>query len=237
MDLSFASAAPRRSRWTRSAVSLDDYRACLKDLATVNRPDAHACPILRWLDQPRATSREASAVTVLDVGYGYGDLLRKIHRLEPARNRTVELIGVDLNPMSEPIAARARRRPAWPSITGPATSSISRPNGPSTSSSARRRRITCRTTSLRSSSAGWSRRRRAAGTSPTFTAIPCHFISSASCPGRALASLRPPRRTGLDRPQLPARGMGAHPGSGRGPAGAAQIRWHVPFRLCVSRLK
>ena len=44
---------------------------------------------------------------MIDVGYGYGDLLRKIHEWSRRRNRHVELIGVDLNPMSEPIARAA----------------------------------------------------------------------------------------------------------------------------------
>jgi SAM-dependent methyltransferase len=46
-------------------------------------------------------------VTILDVGYGYGDLLRRIHAWGRRRNRPVDLIGVDLNPMSEPIARAA----------------------------------------------------------------------------------------------------------------------------------
>jgi SAM-dependent methyltransferase len=86
------------------AVSLDDYRACLKDLATVNALTLTHRPILKWLDRATRNLPADQPVTVLDVGYGYGDLLRLIHAWGRRRSRAVNLIGVDLNPWSEPIA-------------------------------------------------------------------------------------------------------------------------------------
>ncbi|RZM11207.1 MAG: methyltransferase domain-containing protein [Sphingomonas sp.] len=53
----------------------------------------------------RATAGRKS-FRLLDVGFGDGDMLRRIARWAAARGVEVELVGVDLNPRSEP-AARA----------------------------------------------------------------------------------------------------------------------------------
>ena len=107
MARSFAERSHETELMDTETVSLDDYRACLKDLATVNAVTLTHRPILQWLDHATRDLKEGERVSVIDVGYGYGDLLRKIHDWSRRRNRTVELIGVDLNPMSEPIARAA----------------------------------------------------------------------------------------------------------------------------------
>jgi SAM-dependent methyltransferase len=104
MGRSFAERSPETEWMDTEPVSLDDYRACLKDLATVNVVTMTHGPILKWLDHATRHLRSDERVTILDVGYGYGDLLRRIHTWSRRRNRPVHLIGVDLNPMSEPIA-------------------------------------------------------------------------------------------------------------------------------------
>ena len=47
---------------------------------------------------------------MLDVGFGDGDMLRRIARWAARRGHAVELVGVDLNPRSE-LAARAHTPP------------------------------------------------------------------------------------------------------------------------------
>jgi SAM-dependent methyltransferase len=110
MGRSFAERSPETEWMDTEPVSLDDYRACLKDLATVNVVTMTHGSILKWLDRATRHLRSDERVTILDVGYGYGDLLRRIHTWSRRRNRPVDLIGVDLNPMSEPIA-RAETSP------------------------------------------------------------------------------------------------------------------------------
>jgi SAM-dependent methyltransferase len=101
----------RRSRETElmetELVSLDDYRRCLLDLATVNRLTFRNGPILRFLDRATRNAPPGQRFTVLDVGYGYGDLLRSIHAWSRRRGRTIDLVGVDLDPRSETIACAA----------------------------------------------------------------------------------------------------------------------------------
>ncbi|WP_414470923.1 methyltransferase domain-containing protein [Microvirga sp. M2] len=89
------------------SVSLEDYRACLEDLARVNVLTLTHRPILAWLDRATRDMGPTDRVTVLDVGYGYGDLLRRIHQWSRRRKRNVRLIGIDLNPYSETIARAA----------------------------------------------------------------------------------------------------------------------------------
>lgn len=88
-------------------IGLDDYAACLKDLATVNALTLTHRPILAWLDRAMRNIPPGEQVTILDVGYGYGDLLRRIEDWSRSHGRKVDLIGIDLNPLSEAIARAA----------------------------------------------------------------------------------------------------------------------------------
>ncbi len=107
MGRSFTERSHETELMDTEAVSFEDYRACLKDLATVNALTLTHRPILKWLERATRNLPPNSSVTVLDVGYGYGDLLRKIHAWSHRTGRAVNLVGVDLNPMSEPIARAA----------------------------------------------------------------------------------------------------------------------------------
>ena len=81
----------------------DTYAAVVGDLAQVNTVTLAARPTLAFL--ARAAKSRAS-LRILDVGFGDGDMLRRIARWAARRALTVELIGVDLNPRSE-LAATA----------------------------------------------------------------------------------------------------------------------------------
>jgi SAM-dependent methyltransferase len=89
------------------SVSLDEYRRCLQDLATVNTVTLTRRPILAWLKRAMSQVRPGERVSLLDVGYGYGDVLRAIRVWGRQRGLLLDLVGLDLNPMSEPIARAA----------------------------------------------------------------------------------------------------------------------------------
>lgn len=78
-----------------------DYAAVLADLAQVNTVTLAARPTLAFLD---AMSRGATSLKILDVGFGDGDMLRRIARWAARRGVAVELVGIDLNPSSVPVA-------------------------------------------------------------------------------------------------------------------------------------
>jgi len=92
-------------------VTVADFAACLRDLAQVNTVTRARPPTLRWLADATHALPPGAAFTVLDVGYGEGDMLRAIHRWATRAGFRPRLIGVDLNPRSEP-AARAATDPA-----------------------------------------------------------------------------------------------------------------------------
>jgi len=79
------------------------YTEVVGDLAAVNVVTMAARPTLNFL--ARGTTAKKS-FRLLDVGYGDGDMLRRIARWAKRRGVEAELVGVDLNPRSE-IAAQA----------------------------------------------------------------------------------------------------------------------------------
>lgn len=90
----------------------DTYAAVVRDLAKVNRVTLAVRPTLAFL--ARATAgRKRLRLRLLDVGFGDGDALRAVARWCAARGVEAELVGVDLNPRSEP-AARSRTDPSLP---------------------------------------------------------------------------------------------------------------------------
>jgi SAM-dependent methyltransferase len=80
----------------------DVYAAVVADLARVNAMTLAARPTLAFLNRAAHTGR----LRLLDVGFGDGDMLRRIERWAQARGVAAELVGVDLNRRSER-AARA----------------------------------------------------------------------------------------------------------------------------------
>lgn len=80
------------------------YGNVLRDLALVNRWTFTAHSTTAFLIRALGNGRSFS---LLDVGFGYGDLLRTIARWAARRNIIAKLVGVDLNPASEELARAA----------------------------------------------------------------------------------------------------------------------------------
>lgn len=81
-----------------------DYAALLADLTRVNAWTLAARPTLAFLD--RVTKR-SSSIRLLDVGFGHGDMLRRIAHWATRRGMKADLVGIDLNPRSAEIASSA----------------------------------------------------------------------------------------------------------------------------------
>jgi 2-polyprenyl-3-methyl-5-hydroxy-6-metoxy-1,4-benzoquinol methylase len=80
------------------------YADLLADLVQVNRWTMAARPTLAFLG--RAVSR-GSRLKLLDVGFGHGDMLRRIAAWAERRGLATELVGIDINPRSAPVARAA----------------------------------------------------------------------------------------------------------------------------------
>jgi 2-polyprenyl-3-methyl-5-hydroxy-6-metoxy-1,4-benzoquinol methylase len=79
------------------------YAAVIGDLARANRLTMNARPTLAFLDR----TVRGRPFRLLDVGFGHGDMLRSIFRWSVQQNVECELVGVDLNPRSAPVATAA----------------------------------------------------------------------------------------------------------------------------------
>ena len=86
--------------------SRDMMRACLRDLARVNRWFLGYRPVLRWLEGLNGAAPN-EPLRILDVGCGYGDALRRIELWARRREIAVELTGIDLNADIIAIASEA----------------------------------------------------------------------------------------------------------------------------------
>ncbi len=93
-------------------VDAADYAHCLRDLARVNTVTLARRPTLAWLDRAMRRRAANEAISVYDVAFGHGDMLRTIARWGQRRSRVVALRGIDLNP-----AAPATARAASPGLT------------------------------------------------------------------------------------------------------------------------
>jgi 2-polyprenyl-3-methyl-5-hydroxy-6-metoxy-1,4-benzoquinol methylase len=80
------------------------YTRVLNDLSRVNSWTLGRRPTIGFLTR---SIGKADHFTLLDVGFGQGDMLRAVARWAQRRGMTAELIGVDLNPKSAAVAEAA----------------------------------------------------------------------------------------------------------------------------------
>ncbi len=104
------------SRRSNAAEWMDDdtvdyatLRACLIDLAKVNRWTLAYRPTLAFLDalNRRGLWPKDRPLRLLDVGSGHGDMIRTIDQWAARRGLAIELTGIDLSPWSERAAVEA----------------------------------------------------------------------------------------------------------------------------------
>jgi 2-polyprenyl-3-methyl-5-hydroxy-6-metoxy-1,4-benzoquinol methylase len=96
------------AEWLDGAdLSPAELERVLRDLATFNGLFLGHYPLLRWLAQAVRAARNGPQLTLVDVGCGYGDLLRAVRRWSQRRKLDLKLVGVDLNPETIRIAQAA----------------------------------------------------------------------------------------------------------------------------------
>ncbi|WP_448586949.1 methyltransferase domain-containing protein [Thermaurantiacus sp.] len=83
-----------------------DLAACLADLERVNRLTRAAAPTLAFLERLTRGWPQGAELRLLDAGSGEGAMLRRIRRFALARGLRPRLVGVDINPKAA-LAARA----------------------------------------------------------------------------------------------------------------------------------
>lgn len=95
----------------RTDINPVDLENVLRDLASFNRAFLGHYPLVRWVARAVRRDPKGTPLTLVDVGCGYGDLLRAIRSWSRRRGIDLNLLGIDLN--SETIRiARAATDPA-----------------------------------------------------------------------------------------------------------------------------
>ena len=104
---SFAARSSELEEMEAPGVAEQDLTACLDSLARANTLTLARPPTLRWLAGATRSLQRGASFTLLDVGYGQGDMLRAIHRWATRRGLRPRLTGIDLSPWSATAAAAA----------------------------------------------------------------------------------------------------------------------------------
>ena len=93
----------RRDEEQMDSAELDQatYARVLHDLARVNRWTFTAHPLFAFLDR---AAKGLGRFRLLDVGFGEGDLLRRVALWAKPRGIAASLVGIDINPRSAAIA-------------------------------------------------------------------------------------------------------------------------------------
>jgi SAM-dependent methyltransferase len=79
----------------------------LQDLASFNGAFLGHYPVIAWLREAVRKIPKDTPLTIVDVGCGYGDLLRAIRRWSRRLGLDLDLLGIDLNPETIRIARTA----------------------------------------------------------------------------------------------------------------------------------
>lgn len=96
------------SEWLDNAeMEPGELALVLRDLARFNGAMLGHWPVIAWLRRAARKARPDEVLTVLDVGCGYGDLLRAIRRWSRRAGVPMRLIGIDLSKETIRIATAA----------------------------------------------------------------------------------------------------------------------------------
>src|SRR5450631_4269144 len=111
MSFNFAQRSTALELMDGEGVGYQEFRDCLVDLAKVNRLTRAYPPTLSFFDRLLSHARELGRpLEVVDVGSGYGDMLRLVDAWAVRNLVEVSLTGVDLNPWSRRAAEEATAR-------------------------------------------------------------------------------------------------------------------------------
>ncbi len=83
------------------SVSFAEFQDCLHTLRTINIFTLAYRPTLRWFERMMAGIGCEQSISVIDIGCGGGDMLRRIWKWARERHCDLELVGIDLNPWSK----------------------------------------------------------------------------------------------------------------------------------------
>ena len=105
-QIDFSQRSAEKELMDTESVSFTEFNDCLRNLEWINVCSLAYRPTLQWLRKisHRIPEKEFS---IIDIGSGGGDMLRRIWKWAQANKFTVNLTGVDINPSSKELAELA----------------------------------------------------------------------------------------------------------------------------------
>lgn len=103
----FRRRSPQLEWMDTESISAADFAACLADLAVVNSVTLARPPTVAFMRHVARGMAPGDRLSVLDIGFGEGDMLRRVYRWGTRRGLIMELSGIDLNPWSTAAAEAA----------------------------------------------------------------------------------------------------------------------------------
>lgn len=103
----FRRRSPQLEWMDTESIGAAEFAQCLADLAVVNSVTLARPPTIAFMRRVARGMTPGDRLSVLDVGFGEGDMLRRVHRWGTRRGLIMALSGVDLNPWSTAAAEAA----------------------------------------------------------------------------------------------------------------------------------
>jgi 2-polyprenyl-3-methyl-5-hydroxy-6-metoxy-1,4-benzoquinol methylase len=94
------------------AIGYEAFRDCLRDLELVNLFTLGYRPTLHWLKHALSSEKSHRPISIIDIGSGGGDMLRKIWKWTQRCELDAHLTGIDLNPWAKQSAESVTPRDA-----------------------------------------------------------------------------------------------------------------------------
>ncbi len=98
--IDFSQRSTEKELMDTETVSFEEFNDCLRNLEWINICTLAYRPTLKWIQKiNRGTSKKE--ISIMDIGSGGGDMLRKIWKWARKNHLGVSLTGVDINPSSK----------------------------------------------------------------------------------------------------------------------------------------
>lgn len=91
----------------KDITSFDAFDTCLRQIEKINSLTLSYRPVFLWLEKYLLPLTNQPPLTIMDIGCGRGELLRRIWKWAKHRKVNIQLSGIDINPWSKPAAENA----------------------------------------------------------------------------------------------------------------------------------
>ncbi len=99
-DIDFTQRSSEKELMDTETVSFEEFNNCLRNLEWINICTLAYRPTLKWIQNVTRTKSEEK-ISIMDIGSGGGDMLRRIWKWARKNQLSVSLTGVDINPSSK----------------------------------------------------------------------------------------------------------------------------------------